>query len=123
LIGGAATNNDSNALVMSALDVAALSANNQGALGLGNAAIAGDLSADSHGGAVTQSGALHIGGASTIEAGAGAITLADADNDFVGAVSLSGAAASIRDRNALTLATRGVASLTATSHGALGLVS
>ncbi|MGY1520569.1 two-partner secretion domain-containing protein [Luteimonas sp. A482] len=123
LSGGAATIRDSNALVLSALDVDALSASSQGALGLGNGTISGDLSAESHGGAVTQSGALHIGGASTIDAGAGAIILANAGNDFAGEVSLSGAAASIRDRNALTLATLDVDSLTATNQGALGLGS
>ena len=57
-------------------------------------------------GAITQQGALTVQGNSVFDAGANAITLDAADNDFVGSVSLrntGGANVSIVDQNALEL--------------------
>ena len=121
LAGGAATINDAGALALGTLDLASLSATSHGALGLGAGSIAGTLDADSNGGAIGQSGALSVGGASTLDAGTGAIALTDAGNDFEGAVSLTGGAASISDANALALGALDVDLLSASSHGALDL--
>ena len=71
---------------------------------------------------ITQNaGGLTVGGASTINGGAGAVTLTTATNDFTGAVSLTGGATQITDANALTLGTLATGALTATSTGALNL--
>ena len=123
LAGGVAVVRDTDALRFGTLDIAGLTATSGGALSLGSGSIAGDLVATSHGGGIRQGGALLIAGASTIDAGTGNITLADAGNDFAGTVSLGGAAVSIHDRNALTLGTLDVDTLSATSVGALGLGS
>ena len=68
-------------------------------------------------GNVTQTGAIAVFGTSSINAGTGSITLTNAANDFVGAVSASGANISITDLNALTVGTLnagpGIVSLTA----------
>src|SRR3546814_19645650 len=58
---------------------------------------------------------------SDLNAGTGTITLAQANNDFTGAVNLSGGATQITDMNALTLGTLSTGALTATSPGALNL--
>src|SRR5690606_13322710 len=60
-------------------------------------------------------------GTASLDAGTGAITLADAGNDFAGTVFLTGGVVAINDTNALALGTLDVGSLAATSHGALGL--
>ncbi len=75
------------------------------------------------GGAITQtaSSSLTVGGASTFDAGTNAITLANAGNDFTGAVSLTGGNTQIADGNALTLGTLATGDLIVTSHGALNL--
>ncbi len=82
-------------------------------------AVSGNLAVSSAGN-VTQSGALTVGGTTSINAGAGSITLAAA-NDFQGAVSLTGGATQITDANALTLGTLATGALSATATGALGL--
>ena len=58
-------------------------------------------------GAVTQSGAAVVSGASTVNAGSGAITLANAGNDFsnLPGNSFTGGAISLRDANDLTVTT------------------
>jgi filamentous hemagglutinin family protein len=114
---------DRSALTLGALDVGELAANSTGALGLGSGSIAGVLVARSGGGAISQAGALSVGGVSTIDAGAGAITLDNAGNDFASLVRLEGGAAVVRDANALHLDTLDVAGLTATSGGTLSLGS
>jgi fibronectin-binding autotransporter adhesin len=63
-------------------------------------------------GAITQTGALNVTGASTINAGTNAITLANAGNNFIGVVNLTGGATSIRDANLLTLGTLNTGALT-----------
>jgi hypothetical protein len=79
-------------------------------------------------GAITQTGAIVTGsGQSSINAGAGAIALNNAGNDFVGAVSLTNIgvnAISIRDMNALTLSAVNMSpnvtgNLSLTSNGAI----
>ncbi|MDS1141695.1 autotransporter domain-containing protein [Pusillimonas sp. SM2304] len=121
LKGGAVSIRDANALTLGALSVGALTATSQGALDLGQGAIGGALSATSNGGTISQSGPLSVTGTSMIDAGAASIELAHADNDFVGAVNLTGGAVSIRDANALTLGVLSVGALTASSQGALTL--
>lgn len=123
LRGGSVGIRDRNALTLGTLDVGALAATSVGALGLGNGRIAGTLTADSGGGAISQAGALSVGDVSTIDAGAGAITLDNAGNDFARLVHLEGGAVAVRDANALHLGTLEVGGLTATSGGALSLGS
>lgn len=75
------------------------------------------------GGAVTQTGAATIGGTSSVSAGANAITLTNAANNFTGAVSLSNSGANnvaVTDVNALVLGTVSVGqNLTANAGGAI----
>ena len=121
LAGGAASIAGANALALGSLDVASLDATSQGDLLLGQGSIAGDLVARSNGGAIGQAGALSVGGAGTLDAGGGDITLDASGNDFAGLVHLAGGAVSIVDANALVLGDVDVAALEATSHGDLGL--
>ena len=123
LAGGATSIVDANALALGGLDVASLAATSQGDLLLGHGDIAGDLVARSNDGDIGQSGALGVGGTTTLDAGDGAITLDDAGNDFIGRVHLAGGATSIADANALALGDLDVASLEATSQGDLDLGS
>ncbi len=98
---------DANALTLGTLATGALTAVSTGALNLGSGNIGADLSATSNGGAISQSGALAVSGASTLNAGAGAITLTNAANNFIGAVSATGNGVSITiagDLNVATLA-------------------
>ena len=82
----------------------------------------GDLSVTS-GGAITQTGAIDADLASSFTAGANAITLTNASNDFSGAVSLSNSGTNdvaLTDANALDLGTVTVGqNLTVTTGGAL----
>lgn len=56
------------------------------------------------GGAITQSGALTVGGTSSFSAGGNDITLSHASNDFTGAVTIAGAAnLNLNDLNAIDL--------------------
>ena len=74
-------------------------------------------------GAVTQSGAIDADSTTSVTAGANAITLTNAGNDFTGAVSLSNSGSNdvaLTDANALDLGTVGVGqNLTVTTGGAL----
>src|SRR3546814_13699563 len=98
-----------------------LAATSTGALDLGITDVSGDLVAHSNGGAIGQGGALLVGGTTALDAGTGNVTLANAGNDFVGAVDIVGGAIQITDANALTLGTVTAGQLTATSTGALAL--
>ncbi|MDA1048791.1 MAG: filamentous hemagglutinin N-terminal domain-containing protein, partial [Verrucomicrobia bacterium] len=75
------------------------------------------------GGAITQSGALTVAGDSSFTAGANAITLTQAANDFTGAVSLSNSGTNdvgVTDANAIDLGTIGVGqNLAVTASGAI----
>src|SRR5207247_468154 len=77
------------------------------ALKFNTTGVGGNLTATTTAGTITQSGDISVTGTSSFSAGANSITLANAGNDFGAAVTLSstGAAVSIRDTNALTLAT------------------
>ena len=121
LSGGAARVRDANALSLGTLSLGALDVGSHGALNLGEGSIAGALVADSGGSAVSQRGALQVGGSTTIDSGAGAIALDTVGNDFQGEVNLSGGATTLRDRNALALGSVAVAALNVTSGGALSL--
>ena len=66
-------------------------------------------------------GTLTVGGASTVNAGGGDITLTSGTNAFTGAVSLTGATTRITGSNALALGTLSTGALTATSTGDLDL--
>src|SRR5690606_1607291 len=104
LTGGTVSIRDTNALDLGAVSVGSLSATSDGALNLGHGTVAGGLTADSHGGAISQSGVFSVGGASTINAGAGSITLNNADNDFAGPLTVVGTGIQIADANDLTIA-------------------
>ncbi|MFC5525027.1 filamentous hemagglutinin N-terminal domain-containing protein, partial [Rhodanobacter ginsengisoli] len=84
---------------------------------------AGGLAVTTNGGGIAQGGAFTVAGTSSFDAGANAITLTDAGNDFTGAVNLTGGATQITDTNALTLGTLSTGALTAISTGALNLGS
>jgi len=72
-----------------------------GGINLAASGVGGALSLTS-GGPITQTGAITVGGASTINAGANPITL-NAANDFLGTVNLTGSNVSITDVNSITL--------------------
>ncbi|EKQ60092.1 YapH protein [Xanthomonas citri pv. malvacearum str. GSPB2388] len=93
-----------NALGFGTLSTNALIANSSGALNLGRGVVRGALNGTSGNAAITQSGGLSVGGASTLNAGSGDIALTDANNDFVGAVALTGNAIAVQDRNDLSIA-------------------
>ncbi|CEH97662.1 YapH protein [Xanthomonas citri pv. citri] len=93
-----------NALGFGTLSTNALTANSSGALNLGRGVVRGALNGTSGNAAITQSGGLSVGGASTLNAGSGDIALTDANNDFVGAVALTGNAIAVQDRNDLSIA-------------------
>ncbi|MCF6007578.1 filamentous hemagglutinin N-terminal domain-containing protein [Xanthomonas perforans] len=121
LSGGASSVRDANALTLGTLNTGDLQVRNSGALNLGVGLVDGDLDAASSGGAVTQSGALTVTGITRINSSGAAIALTDADNDFQAAVSLSGGAASVRDRNALVLGNLEVDALDVASGAGLDL--
>src|SRR3546814_18349402 len=88
----------------------------------GDVTATGDLSLASRDAAIVQTGgALSVGGGTHVDAGTGDVTLAGANNDFTGAVNLTGGAVEIRDANALTLGTVTAGQLAATSTGTLNL--
>ncbi|WP_425598344.1 beta strand repeat-containing protein [Xanthomonas phaseoli] len=93
-----------NALNFGTLSTNALTANSSGALHLGSGVVRGALNGTSGNAAITQSGGLSVGGASTLNAGSADIALTDANNDFVGAVALTGNAIAVQDRNDLSIA-------------------
>ena len=105
LAGGTTQITDSNALTLGALATGALNVNSSGALNLGQGSVGGALTATSNGGEISQTGALTVAGASSINAGAAGIVLMQVANDFQGAVTLmnSGNAASITDANSLAV--------------------
>ena len=121
---------DANALTLGRTSIAQdLTVRANGALNMGNGTIGRNLVATSINvpagvsGAVMQSGALTVRGTSSITAGAGAITLNNAGNNFVGAVNLTNTGANniaIADSNALVL---GGVNMTATAAGSLSLIS
>jgi hypothetical protein len=87
----------------------------------GTTAVTGALSITSSSAVSQTGGTLTVGGTSGINAGANAITLTRATNDFGGAVSLTGGTTQITDANALTLGTLSTGALTVIDTGALNL--
>jgi len=84
----------------------------------------GQLSLVTTAGSITQSGRTTVStgrGAVTVTAGGGSAITLNNDNDFRGAVSLTGGTTQIRDINNLTLGLLSTGSLTATSFGDLNL--
>src|SRR3546814_5625657 len=95
---------DANALTLGTVPPGQLTATSTGDLDLGTTDVSGTLVAHSNGGAIVQGGALQVGGTTELDAGTGDVTLANAGNDFGGAVDVTGGAISLRDMNALTVA-------------------
>src|SRR3546814_3634525 len=95
---------DHNAVTLCKVTAGQLTATSTGRLVLGTTDVSGALVATSNGGAIQQSGTLHVGGTTELDAGTGNVTLANAGNDFGGAVDVTGGAISLRDMNALTVA-------------------
>jgi filamentous hemagglutinin family protein len=97
---------DVGALTLGTLSIGGnLTATSAGPLNLGNGSIGGTLNANSNGFDITQTAAITVGSTSSINAGAGAITLASG-NDFGDTVTLASTGASpmeLRDINALKL--------------------
>src|SRR5690606_8740001 len=87
LTGGETQILSDGALSLGVLNVASLSARTNGVLDAGSGIVSGIMSAQ--GTSVSQSGALVVGGASLF-AGSAGVTLANAGNDFIGAVHLTG---------------------------------
>ena len=102
LSGGATQIVDKNALTLGTVATGNLSASSKGALSLGQGAVGGTLSANSGNGNISQSAALAVKGASTLNAGTGSITLTQANNDFNG-VDVTAASASITASKALAI--------------------
>ncbi|RAN82218.1 hypothetical protein B5P43_11205, partial [Bacillus sp. SRB_336] len=123
LTGGATQITDANVLTLGTLATGALTAISDGALNLGSGTVTGNLAATSNNGAIGQAGALHVTGSSTINAGSASIALTNVNNDFGGAVNLTGGTTQITDANALSLGTLATGALTAVSHGGLDLGS
>jgi filamentous hemagglutinin family protein len=121
LAGGTTQVTSSGSLTLGTLAVGALTVNATGALGLGQGTVGGSLTSNSHGGAITQAGALDVSGAAQLTAGGAAITLNQAGNQWRNVVSLSGGNTQIRSAGALTLGTLATVGLDATSVGALNL--
>lgn len=103
LAGRDATVTDANALRFGTLALGGdLIANSTGAMDLGQGSIGGDLQVATGGGALTQSGALSVGGNSSLQTLSGNVTLTNAGNDFTGRVSAIGSNVAIADANDLT---------------------
>lgn len=66
-------------------------------------------------GAISQSAGIGVTGNSIFNAGSGAITLTDSNNNFAGTVSLTGGATQINNNAALTLGTLSTGALTVTT--------
>ena len=103
--GGAVSITDVNALALDAINAASLTLNT--AAGNGN---------------VTQNAAAIVGGATTVNAGTGAVTLANGGNNF-GSVAAIGGAVSITDINALSLGAISATTLTVDTSGGNGAVT
>ncbi|WP_457447784.1 two-partner secretion domain-containing protein [Roseateles sp. P5_E4] len=118
LKGGATQLRTTNALTLGTLDTGALTANSTGALNLGHGTIAGNLSATSGNGVVTQAaGGLSVSGTSSINAGTADITLDDAANSWTGAVALTGRDVRLTDTSAVDLGAVSIHSLVLKAGG------
>uniref|UniRef100_UPI0035AE78E3 beta strand repeat-containing protein n=1 Tax=Zoogloea sp. TaxID=49181 RepID=UPI0035AE78E3 len=94
-----------------------------GALSLGATTVDSNAAITASG-PISQTAALVVGGTTTLDAGANAITLGNAGNDFGGAVSAVGGTTALRDANALDVALHtGAATLDAASLSASGTAS
>jgi hypothetical protein len=118
LTGGTTQITDANALTLGALGTGALTAISTGTLNLGSGTVDGALIASSNGGAIGQTSAMTVTGSSAINAGNAALALTQANNDFQGAVSVTGAGVSLVDVNDLS-----VTALTDNANGNVSLVS
>ena len=114
---GNAANNFTGAVSVTGKNVTLVDAS---ALNLGASTATGNLAVTA-GGAVSQSAALTVTGTTTFSAAGQSVTLDNTGNDFTGAVSLTGGATKITDKNALTLGTLATGALTVNSTGALNL--
>ena len=112
LTGGTTQINDKNALTLGTLNTSALTVTSTGALNLGQGTVGGALIAKSNNNTVTQAGALTVSGIADINAGTAPITLTNANNDFIGAVSVTGGAVQLTDKNTLPVGNLTAGSLT-----------
>ncbi len=93
----------------------------QNALDFGASSINGTLDVTTSG-AITDSGALLVTGATELDSGTGDITLDDAANDFIGALTATGGNITVVDNNSLTLTSLTGTQATITTGDALTLV-
>jgi filamentous hemagglutinin family protein len=101
------------------VDGSSVTLNDSDTLVLGRIVATGNLAVTSAA-SLTQTGALQIAGTSNFVSTSGDVTLANASNDFVGAVSATGSGISLRDANALVLASVSASgNLALTSNGNL----
>ena len=89
LTGGTTQITDANSLTLGNVNTGALATVNTGALNLGSGTVNGTLSSTTSGGNITQTGGLNVTGTTNLQAGAGSIMLAMA-NDFGGTVTAGG---------------------------------
>src|SRR3546814_10471905 len=125
ITGNAVAITDANALTLGTVTADQLTATSTGRLDLGTTDVSGALLATSNGGAIEQGGALQVGGTTELDASTGDVTLANAGNDFGGAVDVTGGAISLRDMNDLTVASLANGAnqeVTLVAGGALDLV-
>ncbi|MDR7273034.1 filamentous hemagglutinin family protein [Pelomonas saccharophila] len=120
LKGGTTQLRTNGALTLGTLDTGALTLNGAGALNLGQGSVAGNLSATSGNGLITQAaGGLNVSGTSSINAGTADITLNDAANSWTGAVGLTGRDVQLTGSGAVALGTASIRSLVLKSGGAV----
>ncbi len=93
---------DANALTLGAVTTTGnLTLQSNGVLNLGTSTVGGNLGANSTNGNITQTGPLNVTGTTGLVAGTGDITLNNADNDFLGAVTVTGKDVTLKDTNGL----------------------
>ncbi len=101
--------------ITSGLDVTLV---DSGALDLSASTVSSDLSVTAAG-AITDSGALTVGGQATFDAGPNAITLGDAEADNFGALSVTGGIVTVTEASAMILTTASAVALTVTAAGTI----
>ena len=123
LTGGTTRITGQGALTLGMLNTGSLAAISTGALNLGQGRVGGDLAATSNGNAITQAGALLVTGSATLNAGGANITLMNAGNQFIGALSVVGNEVSVFNQASLSFGSINANSLEATSNGSIVLGS
>src|SRR5262249_19515426 len=110
---------DGNALTLGTLATGDLTAISTGTLDLGKGTITGNLVANSNTNAIQQTAGLTVTGTSSITATGNTITLNDLNNDCGLAVSTTGNATALRDKNGIILGTNSATTFDVTAGGTI----